>query len=62
LSLFNSMNSMMQQRLKSIQVRANKWATYPFLPGDARALIAETVLLLADLVQRIEQLEKATGK
>lgn len=49
-------------RLNSIQAKASKWATYPFLPGDARALIAETVLLLADLVQRIEQLEKNSRK
>ena len=53
---------MLRERLKSIQAKANKWATYPFLPGDARALIAETVLLLADLVQRIEQLEKESRK
>ena len=56
------MNSMMQERLKSIQVRATKWTAYPFLPGDARALIAETVLLLGDLVQRIEQIEKQNRK
>ena len=52
------MNSMLRDRLKGIRSKANKWATYPFLPGDARALIAETVMLLGDLVHRIEQLEK----
>ena len=56
------MTSTLRERLKSIQTKASPWATYPFLHRDARALIAETVLLLADLVQRLEQLEQETRK
>ena len=56
------MTNTLRERLKSIQAKASPWATYPFLPREARALIAETVLLLTDLVHRLEQLEKETRK
>ena len=50
--------STLRERLKKIQLLAIQVNAQALMPVGARAGIAETVLLLADLVERIEQLEK----
>jgi hypothetical protein len=48
----------LRPRLKKVQAIAFKAVLHPLLPAELRAVIAETVLLLADLVERVERLEK----
>jgi len=52
----------LRERLKRVQALAIQATGHPLMPLGARALLTETALLLADLVQRIEQLEKGKGE
>jgi len=50
-----------REQLKRLQTAAARAVMHPMLPHDARAAIAESVALVAVIVERLESLERTVN-
>lgn len=50
------MSTLLRDRLKTVQALAIQGTAHPLMPAAARACIAETTLLLVDIIEDLERL------